>query len=368
MSSHFLSGESDIFVGRRSRLTRYLVIAMEGFFPVLARTGPDALAVIYRTGATHVGISGTLAVATSADGGKSWSDPVQIAPRWEDNRNPAFGVNGNGELIAAWWKAALHNYREDEHGNLLYEGEQKDAWASVPALFISKSADNGNTWSAEKSYKSELLTLASPYGRIIQAPDGTLLMSVYGTPRQPIEGVRDQVILLRSTDGGETWGDESLVATSHNETSFAFLPDGRLLAAARSEAGGHVSMLHSDDLGRSWSEPVQITRDGEHPADLTVLQSGKVLLTFGRRIRPMGCGLLLSRDDGNSWDTNREVLLAGDGIESGDLGYPSTVQLEDGHLVTVLYYASGSEMTAGFLNAWGQVSCQAIHYREEDIV
>jgi hypothetical protein len=161
-------------------------------------------------------------------------------------------------------------------------------------------------------------------------------------------------------------GDESLVATGHNETSFAQLPGGRLLAAARTESV-HISTLFSDDLGRTWSAPVQVTRDGEHPADLTVLQSGRVLLTFGRRIRPMGCGLLLSSDGGNTWDTNHEVLLAGDGIESGDLGYPSTVQLEDGHLVTVLYYASGSEMTSGFMNNWGQVSCQAIHYREEDI-
>ena len=365
-SSHFLSGASDIFVGRRARLTRYLVVPLEGYFPVLARTGPDALAVIFRTGGTHVGITGTLAVAASGDGGKSWSDPVQIAPRWEDNRNPAFGVNGRGELIAAWWKAVLHNYRADEHGNLLYDGEAKDAWASVPALCYRKSTDGGATWGAEQSYQSALLTLASPYGRIITLQDGTLLMSVYGPPRTPVEGVRDQVILLRSTDGGDTWGDESLVATGHNETSFAQLPGGRLLAAARSESG-HVATLFSDDLGRTWSRPVQVTRDGEHPADLTVLQSGRVLLTFGRRIRPMGCGLLLSADGGQTWDTDREVLLAGDGIEHGDLGYPSTVQLEDGHLVTVLYYASGSEMTATFRNAWGQVSCQAIHYREEDI-
>jgi len=366
MSSHFLSGASDIFVGRRARLTRYLVIAMEGFFPVLARTGPETLAVIYRTGATHVGVTGTLAVATSDDGGKSWSDPVQIAPRWEDNRNPAFGVNANGELIAAFWKAVLHNYREDEGGNLLYDGEAKEAWATVPGLYYVKSADGGKTWGDARSYRSELLTLASPYGRIISLPDGTLLMPVYGTPRQPIEGARDLSIVLRSTDGGDTWGDETMVAAGYNETSFVQLSGGRLLAAARSESG-HVSILFSDDLGRTWSDPVQVTRDGEHPADLTVLQSGRVLLTFGRRIRPMGCGLLLSDDGGQTWNTDREVLLAGDGIESGDLGYPSTAQLADGHIVTVLYYAAGSEMTGGFHNNWGQVSCQAIQYREEDI-
>ena len=61
------------------------------------------------------------------------------------------------------------------------------------------------------------------------------------------------------------------------------------------------------------------------------------------------------------------MLLAGDGIEGGDLGYPSTVQLADGTIVTALYFASGSEMTGNFMNDWGRVSCQAIHYREDDI-
>jgi len=32
----------------------------------------------------------------------------------------------------------------------------------------------------------------------------------------------------------------------------------------------------------------------------------------------------------------------------------------------VLYYASGSEMSESY-RGWGQISCQAIHYREEDI-
>ncbi len=364
MASRYLRSASDAFIGRRTRLSRYLVCALQGYFPVLVGTGPRSLAVIYRTGATHVGVSGTLAVAVSEDGGKAWSDPVEIQPRWSDCRNPAFGVNAQGQLIAAWWKAAEHNYAEDGDGNVVYT-EQQDRWAAVPALYTSIGTANGTIWSPAKAYGSELLTLASPYGRIMPLPDGTLLMPVYGAPRTPRAGVRDISILLRSTDDGQTWGDESLVAAGHNETSFALLPDGRLLAAARSEQGGHIAILESADWGRTWSDPVPVTRDGEHPADLTVLQSGRILLTFGRRIRPMGCGLLRSEDGGRTWDHDREVLLAGDGVENGDLGYPSTVQLADGTLVTALYYASGSELSHGFQQNWGTVSCQAIHYREE---
>ena len=364
-NARFLSGESDIFVGRRSRLKRYLVCSLQGYFPVLAKIGPQSLAVIFRTGATHVGVSGTLAVSTSGDGGKSWSDPVEIAPRWDDCRNPAFGVNKKGELIAAYWKSVLHNYEDTDGTGLRYSAEAGESrWESVPALYVCRSSDDGRTWTESAAYSSNLLSLASPYGRIITAPDGTLLMSVYGRQRGNHER-EDLCILLRSVDGGATWGDETITATGYNETSYVFLPDGTLVAAARSTSG-HVAILRSADGGRTWSKPEQVTRDGEHPADLTLLDSGRLLLTFGRRIRPTGCGVLLSSDGGHTWDFDHEVLLAGDGVEDVDLGYPSTVQLDDGSIVTVLYYASGSEMSGSF-GGWGAISCQAIHYTEEAI-
>ncbi len=366
----WLSGESDAFVGRRMRLRRYLVCSMQGYFPVVVKTGANSLAAVFRTGGTHVAITGTVAVSTSQDGGKSWSDPVEVQPRWDDARNPAFGINSKGELVVAYWRARLHAYREDPQDRGFRWDFPKDdeRLKAVPALYYCRSADGGRTWSEPESYLSRLLTFASPYGRIIPAPDGTLLMPVYGGAREPIPNVRDISILLRSRDDGKTWGDETLVAAGFNETSYAFLADGTLLAAARHDTWNHVAILRSNDAGRTWSAPVRVTRDAEHPADLTVLQSGGVLLTFGRRWRPMGCGALFSDDGGRTWNTEREVLLAGDANCDPDCGYPSTVQLDDGHIVTLLYYASGSDMSGPLRHPdWGRVSCQAIHYREEDL-
>jgi sialidase-1 len=365
MTESFLRGHSDCFIGKRQRLPRYLVCALEGYFPVLVRSRANDLAVIFRSGATHVGISGTLSTSVSHDGGRCWSDPVQITPRWNDDRNPALGINSKGELIASFWRARLMCYQPDLGGDGLHYKESQPGAERQVATFITHSADMGKRWTDPKPYESVILSLASPYGRIIPLADGTLLMSLYGTTRQPVNGVRDTAILVRSYDDGVTWSDESLVAQGYNETSYLYLPSGRLLAASRSESG-HIAVLDSDDGGHNWTQPRIVTRDGEHPADLTLLQSGRVLLTFGRRIRPLGAGLLLSDDDGRTWDTNHEVLLAGDGILNGDLGYPSTVQLDDGHLVTVLYYACGSEMSQQF-GGWGDISCQAIHYTERDI-
>jgi hypothetical protein len=369
--SRYLCGESDIFVGRKSRLKRYLVCSMGGQFPVLVKTGPNSLAAIFRTGGNHISISATLAVATSSDGGKSWSDPREITRRWEDSRNPALGVNSKGELIAAFWKAGLISYEKGEYDNLQFseklysEGKFDDR--VLKATVITKSSDNGVNWNEMCSYSSEILTTTIPYGRIIPGSGGALYMSAYGRLRS--RGKEEyNAVLICSRDDGQTWGHVSIIGSGgFSETAIAFVDDSTMIAAARSDKDG-IHILRSSDSGRTWSEPIKVTRYEEHPADITIMSSGRVLLTYGRRIRPMGCGALLSSDCGKTWDRSKEVLLAGDGILNLDLGYPSTVQLDDGSIVTALYYANGSEMhDTGSFDGWGYVSCQAIHYREEDI-
>ena len=361
---HFMKAESDFFVGRRGRLTRYLVCSLQGYFPVLVKTGSRELAVIYRTGGSHVSLSATLAVSRSLDGGVSWTDPVEIAPRWQDARNPAMGVNAEGHLVVGFWIAKDAYDFQDGLGKWIgyYPGRPLNNYRTI-------STDGGLTWREPEPLNYTHIKCGSPYGRIITAPDGTLLMSIYGIPADDETGKKNMICLIRSRDGGLTWGDESVVAHNFNETSFAFMPDGVLVAAARNwNDGAYTAILESHDQGYTWSEPVRVTRKAEHPADLTLLQSGKLLLTFGRRVRPMGCGALISDDFGKSWRTDQEILLAGDGVRSGDLGYPSTVQLDDGTIVTALYYASGSETADDSLRGWGDITCQAIHYTESDLI
>jgi hypothetical protein len=64
--------------------------------------------------------------------------------------------------------------------------------------------------------------------------------------------------------------------------------------------------------------------------------SGGVLIaSYGNRIGPgEGQRVALSRDDGETWET--DYILRSDG-ESGDLGYPATVERKDGSLLTVYY-------------------------------
>jgi hypothetical protein len=348
---------TDAFVGRRHSIERSLICAMQGQFPVLARGAGDELAVVFRTGAGHYGLQGTLSTARSVDGGRTWSDPIEVAARGHDIRNPAFGITHDHLWLLAYWQAGLHCYPAAPDGERRWKIPSVRSADDAPDLFVIASADRGRTWTAPHPLRSERLAWASPFGRIIAAPDGTLLMPAYGPPR---DGKEFDAIVLRSRDGGASWADETCVVAGASELSLCFTSE-RLVGAAR-RTDGRTAIVHSLDAGRTWSSPVEVTRTGEHPADLCALRDGRLLLTFGRRRRPLGCGALTSDDGGATWDRDREVLLAGDGI-GNDVGYPSTVQLDDGSLVTALYFARGSAASEP-ADGWGETSCQALRYPE----
>ena len=73
-------------------------------------------------------------------------------------------------------------------------------------------------------------------------------------------------------------------------------------------------------------------RSGEHPGHFTQLKDGSVLLSYGNRLMPKGVDVRFSDDGGTTWsDPFRAVDFMGDG------GYPSSVQLPDGQVLTAYY-------------------------------
>jgi sialidase-1 len=64
------------------------------------------------------------------------------------------------------------------------------------------------------------------------------------------------------------------------------------------------------------------------------LRDGRLLMSYGHRRAPFGNQVRLSENDGRAWSA--PVTLSDDGA-SGDLGYPSTVELPGSALITVWY-------------------------------
>jgi hypothetical protein len=57
-------------------------------------------------------------------------------------------------------------------------------------------------------------------------------------------------------------------------------------------------------------------------------------MNYGHRRKPFGNQARVSEDHGKTWSP--PLTISGDG-SSGDLGYPSTVELNDATLLTVWY-------------------------------
>ena len=62
--------------------------------------------------------------------------------------------------------------------------------------------------------------------------------------------------------------------------------------------------------------------------------SGVLIATYGHREPPYGIKVTFSHDGGESWSESSYLYDQG---ATHDLGYPSTVELTDGSLLTVFY-------------------------------
>jgi len=317
--------------GSAAPIERITVVEGGGYFPVAVRLSSGEILAVLRGGGPHIGRAGRLDLVISGDQGWTWSKPWTVVDGPEDDRNPAIGQLADGTILLAY--AVLSGYEAD---GLKLSGKREDR--VFDGVYIMSSKDKGKTWS--KPERSPAIYsfyngkgAVSPYGKIIQLKDGTVVMAVYF---EFFDGRGNESDIFRSRDGGKTWGEPSRLGEHFNETAVLELPDGNLLAAMRSEKGGHIAVTRSGDAGKTWSQPVQVTKDLEHPADLILLKGGEVLMTYGERNAPMGARAVLSRDGGKTWDMEKKIILEEASLNT-DCGYPSSVETAGGQIVSLYY-------------------------------
>jgi sialidase-1 len=330
---------------------RTLVASGQGYFPVALRLRDGRIAVVFRGGATHLGINGRLDIVFSGDEGKTWTRPTVVNDSPFDDRNPAFGQARDGSLVVCFWRTA----RYDEKGQ--YDDRLTDKPVST---WATRSDNGGRSWSSAAEIDVSDIGYGSPYGRMLTLPDGTMLMNVYGEGVRKGRGATEAAgqfsYLYQSTDQGKMWTRRACIGRERfNETGLLRLPSGVLWAAMRSADGQEMWLARSEDTGKTWSEPVKVTPPSVHPADLCLLPDGRVLLVAGYRAGPYGLrGLLADAAGDFAWERN--FILVSDATND-DCGYPSSVVLRDGRVLT-LYYAEGSREHP----EW-RVHCAAVAYR-----
>jgi Neuraminidase (sialidase) len=297
-------------------------------FPSICRTASGELLCVFYLGTGHVSPNGKIAMVRSGDEGKTWSKPEVVIDTPLDDRDPSIMQTKSGRILVSF-------FVRDE------ETMDKDrVKRTSPHVHVAWSDDGGKTFSKPKPIDVGWRWNATS-DEIIQLPEGTLLMGIYG--HLPGDK-RDRAAVAFSKDNGETWNstDPVTIASDQNgvvdfqEPALLRLPDGTIICSLRTtNAGLHAYESRSTDDGKTWSKPVDTFLHG-HAANLLYHSSGVIFHAYrswSQNARIVGVAAVFC-EPGKPWNPAKEFPLVSVG---GDVGYPSSVELPDGSIYTVYY-------------------------------
>ena len=313
-------------------MERYIAIDNVCAWPNLTKMPDGAiLATIYNQ-PCHGHWEGDVECWASEDGGRSWRLRGTAAPHepGTNRMNIAAGLAANGDLVvlASGWS----DRRPKSDGLAAWNSE-----AHCLPVWVCRSSDGGRTWShTETLMPPEGVDHVVPFGDIVVLADSNLGVSVY---------THGSAYFYHSSDDGRTWTHRSTIQNKGlTETTVLALPDGQVLACARTEGDEHLELFRSLDCGKTWAHEQAVSFDRQIPAHLLDLGDGRILLSYGdRRQDHGGIEARVSNDEGRSWGPPLRIvdLEVVDheygGVVFGDLGYPATVPGDDGTLVTAWY-------------------------------
>lgn len=320
-----------------------------GWPTVTRRRNGDLVLVVSGGREGHICPFGRVEMMVSHDQGATWSWPQTILDSPSDDRDAGILETAKGTLLATTFTSLAYERMlldaEKKKGQPgAWPEEKLQRWQAAYTRFTAeerkanlgewmiRSTDGGVTWSAR--YPT---IVNSPHGPI-QLADGRLLYA-----GKQLWTPENRIGVCESHDDGATWkwlaeiparSGDSVV--KYHELHAVEAGDGRLIVHIRNEnkiGYGETLQTESSDGGKTWSEPHSIGVWGL-PSFLNRLRDGRLLMTYGYRRAPFGNQARISTDAGRTW--SEPLTIYGDGA-GGDLGYPSTVEFEDGSLLTVWY-------------------------------
>ncbi len=328
-----------------------------GYFgwPSIARLGNGTLvagASGLRMG--HLCPFGKTTLFFSRDEGETWTCPVVVNDTPLDDRDVGLLSLGGQKLLLSWFNLESRYYSretgffrtacgltDDEYALALalterYPDAIDEKWAGS---YTRVSCDGGVTWGP--AHRSPV---TAPHGPILRE-DGALLYVGKEYGKKEGDG---EIAAHLSRDEGATWEKlgvlpvpEGTALHNFHEPHAIDLGGGRIRALIRYQDYGRqnahpdqfsMAQSVSADGGSTWSEMTLLSVSGS-PPHLIRDASGALVCVYARREAPFSERAMVSRDGGATWETDLILREACD----GDIGYPASVALADGSILTVYY-------------------------------
>ncbi len=303
----------------------------------------------------HVCPMGQVRAMTSRDDGATWTYPRVLLDSPTDDRDSGVLETAKGTLLVTTFTSLAYEDHLAKSVMYMPVAGKSSAMRPMPPEVVAR-------WQATQKRLTADERQAELGEWVLRSTDGGLnfsarIATIVNSPHGPLQ-LKDGRILyigkelwtknqrigaVESKDDGLSWnwlseipgrpGDD--VERDYHELHAVESDDGRIVAQIRHQ--GKVDknwtlQTESTDGGKTWTIPRAITFG--IPSQLLKLRDGRLLMTYGHRRLPFGNQARLSTDHGRTW--SEPMIVSGDGTVS-DLGYPSTVELADGTLLTVWY-------------------------------
>lgn len=326
----------------------------------------------FRTGSAKDSGDDDIRLLVSEDEGRTWAhtcNGIGEYPQGSGGRMRAVGLAEiePGRLIAAF------NWIDRSDPSLPLANPETQGILPTK-LLVAESSDTGRTWTPFRTvdlhpHQGNALT-----GDLLTLHNGTLALPYEAWKEYYDSSPGEHHAALRfSDDGGHNWRGPAVVAhDDENRRLFwdqrlTVLPqDGRLLALFWThdrQAGQDlpIHMAWGSPDGHTWSAPRSTGVAGQIAAPLG-LPDGRLLMAYVHRHDPPSLRVLLSEDDGDSWQDELIFYEKRLGSESGmagsrnfadywadmniwTFGHPAAALLPNGDVMVAYYAGDASAMS-----------------------
>lgn len=319
-------------------------------WPTVARLQDGRLAMVasgFRM--KHVCPFGKVVMCTSDDEGQTWSRPAVVMDTPLDDRDAGILPFGERSVLVTSFNNTIaqqkkwNTYTNDD-GTTRPKSRYIDGYlqtvdaAAAEERFLGStfviSEDGGKTFGPVMR-----IPVTAPHGPAL-LPDGSMLY--VGRTFTPDDTQQDSDCIQAYRLNPD--GTSQLLGTIENispallscEPHAVALENGKIIVHIRVQNDEFtIYQSESCDGGRTFTRPHQILpHNGGAPAHLLRLRDGTLISVYGYRQPPYGVRVMYSTDGGESWSIGHDLYVNG---VSHDLGYPASVELDNGDILTVFY-------------------------------
>lgn len=338
-------------------------------WPTVARLQDGTLAMVasgFRM--RHVCPFGKSVICYSHDNGRTWSRPTVLTDTLLDDRDTGILPYGKRNVIVTSFTDSTDFQR---YAVEWVEKNQKvDLQQELYNKYISAYLDATDTLSPDEKYlgsgyiishdggytfgERHMCEISSPHGPTV-LNDGRVIYvgtvwNKYIAKTAWKENNYSQIkcYILNENEEFEYLSEIKFKEGNEKFSEFCepyaiVLPNGKLIVHIRvqvdyeNDSAMCIYQCESYDDGRSFTEPHKILEPGEGaPSHILRCNDGTLIATYGHRIKPYSIKTMISRDDGETWKTGLTVCKTPN-EDARDLGYPSSVELPDGTILTIFY-------------------------------